>query len=256
MGIGISNKAQGTYQYQTGVGETKHGSPHAVKLDALSLAGKTNRRDVFEHSDSNKIFTEYDILDVEEIESIRYKANHTIIHTPTWFSDEAGEELQKVKEEKGEYNDSDVLDAYGFAYVRLYAEIEQRYKNGNGQWFGLGGEPLTKEEEIAELNKAYESAVDWTAKCAEVMADIRNMDWTSLHSPTQNPDRPASEAQKPEQKDLEEMKRAFYETRDQYMELYREGKLTGEPPARQDSVWDHNALLSLLAKTWSEDTHM
>ena len=62
MGIGISNKAQGTYQYQTEVGETKHSSPHAVKLDALNLAGKTNRRDVFEHSDSNKIFTGYDIF--------------------------------------------------------------------------------------------------------------------------------------------------------------------------------------------------
>lgn len=256
MGIGVSDKALETHQHQTAAAAIKQRYPDAVKMDVFSLPSKINQRDVFERSDSNRIFTGYDVLDIEEVESIRYKANHTIIHTPSWFSDEAGKELQKVKEEKGEYNDSDVLDAYGFAYVRLYAEIEQRYKNGNGQWFGLGGEPLTKEEEIAELNKAYESAVDWTTKCAEVMTDIRNMDWTSLHSPTQNPDRPASEAQKPEQKDLEEMKRAFYETRDQYMELYREGKLTGEPPARQDSVWGHNALLSLLAKTWSEDTHM
>ena len=255
MGIGISNRAQETYQYQTEAGATKHSSPHAVKLDVLSLPSKTNRRDVFEHSDSNKVFTGYDILDVEEIESIRYKANHTIIHTPTWFSDEAGEELQKVKEEKGTYDGSDILNAYGFTYARLYAEIEQRYENGKEKWFSLCGEPLTKEAEIEELNKAYESAVDWATKCAEVMAGIQNMDWTSIHNPTQNSDKPTPEAPKPEQKDLEEMKRAFYTVRDKYMELYRESKLTGEPLARQGSVFGHNALLALLAKTWSEDVH-
>ena len=255
MAISTSKKVQGTYQYQTEVGATKYSSPHAVKLDALSLAGKTNRRDVFEHSDSNRIFTGYDTLDIEEIESIRYKANHTIIHTPIWFSDEAGEELQKIKEEKGTYDGSDILNAYGFIYARLYAEIEQRYENGKEKWFGLCGEPLTKEAEIEELNKAYESAVDWATKCAEVMAGIRNMDWTSIHNPTQNSDKPALEVPKPEQDDLEVMKRAFYEIRDKYMELYRESKLSGEPLARQDSILGHNALLSFLAKTWSEYKH-
>ena len=255
MGIGISNKAQETYQYQTEAGATKHSFPHTVKIDALSLPSKTSQRDVFEHSESNRIFTGYDALDIEEIESIRYKANHTIIHTPSWFSDEVGEELQKIKEEKGTYSGSDILNAYGFTYARLYAEIEQRYENGNEQWFGLGGESLTKEKEIEALNKTYESAVDWATKCAEVMAGIQSMAWTSLNNPTQNSDRPAPEAPKPEQKDIEEMKRAFYEIRDKYMELYRESKLTGEPLTRQDSIFGHNALLALLAKTWSEDTY-
>lgn len=246
MAIGTSNKVQGTYQYQTEAGTTNHNFPHAVKSDTSSLPSKTNQRDVFEHSDSNRIFTGYDTLDIEEIESIRYKANHTIIHTHTWFSDEAGEELQKVKEEKGTYNGSDILNAYGFTYARLYAEIEQRYENGNEQWFGLGGEPLTKEKEIEELNKAYESAVDWATKCAEVMAGIQNMDWTSLHNSAQNSGRTILEAPKPEKEDLEEMKRALYEIRDKYMELYRESKLSGEPLARQDSIFGHNALLALL----------
>ena len=255
MAIGTSNKVQEIYQYQTEAGATKHNSPHAVKIDALSLSSKTNRRDVFEHSDSNWIFTGYDALDIEEIESIRYKANHTIIHTPTWFSDEAGEELQKVKEEKGTYDGSDILNAYGFTYARLYAEIEQRYENGNEQWFGLGGEPLTKEKEIEELNKAYESAVDWATKCAEVITGIQNMDWTPLYDSSQNYDRPTSEVPKPVHKDLEDMKRAFYVTRDKYMELYKESKLAGEALTRQDSIFGHNSLLALLAKTWSGDTH-
>ena len=255
MEIGISNKAQEAYQYQTEAGATKHSSLHAVKPDALCLPSKTNRRDVFEHSDSNRIFTGYDTLDIEEIESIRYKVNHTIIHTPSWFSDEAGRELQKIKEEKGTYNGSDILNAYGFTYARLYAEIEKRYENDNERWFGLGGELLTKEKEIEELNKAYESAVDWATKCAEVMAGIQNMDWTSLHNSAQNSGRTILEAPKPEQKDLEEMKRAFYAVRDKYMELYRESKLSGEPLARQDSIFGHNALLALLAKTWSAANH-
>ena len=194
MAIGISNMAQETYQYQTDAGATKQRIPQTVKCDALSLSGKTNRRDVFELSDSSKLFTGYDALDIEEIENIRYKVKHTIIHTPSWFSEEAGEELQKVKEEKGAYNGSDVLNAYGFAYARLYDEIEQRYENGDEQWFGLGGELLTKEKEIEELNKAYESAVGWATKCAEIMANIQNMDWTSLHNPTQNSDRSTPEA--------------------------------------------------------------
>lgn len=255
MAIGTSNKVQEAYQYQTEAGATKHNFLHAVKSDTLSLPSKTNQRDVFEHSHSNRFFTGYGALDIEEIESIRYKVNHTIIHTPSWFSDEAGKELQKVKEEKGAFNGSDVLNAYGFTYARLYAEIEQRYENGNEQWFGLGGEPLTKEKEIEELNKAYESAVDWATKCAEIMAGIQNMDWTSLHNPTKESDRSTPEAPKPEQKDLEEMKRAFYAVRDKYMELYRESKISGETLARQDSIFGHNALLALLAKTWSEDVH-
>ena len=87
------------------------------------------------------------------------------------------------------------------------------------------------------------------------MAGIQNMDWTSIHNPTQNSDKPTPEAPKPEQDDLEEMKRAFYEIRDKYMELYRENKLTGEPLTRQDSIFGHNALLAFLAKTWSGDTN-
>ena len=255
MGIGVSNRAQEAYQYQTEAGATKHNFLNTVKSDALRLPRKTDQRDVFENLHSSKIFTGYDALNIEEIESIRYKVNHTIIHTPSWFSDEAGKELQKVKEEKGEYDGSDVLNVYGFTYARLYDEIEQRYENGDEQWFGLGGEPLMKEKEIEELNKAYESAVDWAAKCAEVMVDIQNMDWISIHNPTQKSDRPTPEAPKQGQKDLEEMKRAFYETRDKYMGLYRECKLVGEPLTRQDSIFGHNALLALLAKTWSEDIH-
>ena len=175
MSIGISNKAQETYQYQMNAGAIKQRFPQAVKSDTLRLPDKTDRRDVFELSDSNRVFTGgYDTLCPEEVESLRYRFAHTISHNSNWFGEEAGKDLQKIKEEKGYYTDSDILNAYGFTYARLYAEIEQRYENGDEQWFGLGGKPLTKEKEIEELNMAYERAVAWTTKCAEVMAGIQN----------------------------------------------------------------------------------
>ena len=175
MAIGILNKAQETYQYQMNAGAIKQRFPQAVKSDTLRLPDKTDRRDVFELSDSNRVFTGgYDTLCPEEVESLRYRFAHTISHNSNWFGEEAGKDLQKIKEEKGYYTDSDILNAYGFTYARLYAEIEQRYENGDEQWFGLGGKPLTKEKEIEELNMAYERAVAWTTKCAEVMAGIQN----------------------------------------------------------------------------------
>lgn len=43
---------------------------------------------------------------------------------------------------------------------------------------------------------------------------------------------------------MEEMKRAFYEARDRYMELYKDCKQTGNLLTRQDYIFGHNALLS------------
>ena len=207
MAIEISNKAQETYQYQTDSGAIRKGFLRAVKGDTLSFPGKTKRRDVFEHSDSNSFFTGgYDTLSSEEIKSFKYKIEHTVNHYASWFSEEVGKDLQEIKEEKGYYKGSDILNAYGYAYARLYAEIEQRYQNGDEQWFDATGKPLTKEKEIEELNKAYEGAAEWATKCAEVMADIQNVHWTSLFGPAQNYDRPAPEVLKPQQKDPEEMK--------------------------------------------------
>lgn len=253
MAIDILDKAQETYQVKMDAEVAKQKSIQAIDNGALDFSCKTRQRDMFERSDPNKYFTGYDTMSVEEINSLRYRSEHTIVRTATWFSQEVGKDLQEIKEEKGEYNGSDLLNSYGSTYARLYAEIEQRYENDDAQWFGLGGEPLTKEKEIEELNRAYDSAAVWAAECAEVMADIQNMEYTSLLDPAQGNDRSAPEVLKPEKKDLDEMKRSFYEARDKYMELYGECKLTGKQLTRQSYIFGHNALLGLLARSWSED---
>lgn len=45
---------------------------------------------------------------------------------------------------------------HGLSYARLYSEIEERYKNGNEQYYkSAGGTPWTKEE-IEWLDMQYE----------------------------------------------------------------------------------------------------
>ena len=268
MGIGITNKAQEIYQYQTEAGAIKQRYPYAVKSDASSISGRTNGRDVFEPSSNDKFnyYGDYDgYANIAEYasslrESILYRYSHTVgRHNATWVMDEVGNDLRNMKEQKGAYNGSDLLNAYGYTYARLYDEIEQRFENGDELWFDLSGKPLTKEEakekELEELNKAYEGAAEWAASCAYVMAGLQRMQWSSLSEPAQNCDKSAQEVPEMRQKDREEMKRAFYEARDRYMELYKECKQTGNPLTRQGYEFSHNALLGFLAKTWSEYKH-
>ncbi|MCH5340271.1 MAG: hypothetical protein J1E01_02270 [Acetatifactor sp.] len=268
MGIGISNKAQAAHQCQTEAEAIKQRRQEAVKADASSISSKTNQRDVFEPSSNDKFdyYGDYDgYANIAEYasslrESILYRYSHTVgRHNATWVMDEVGNDLRNMKEEKGAYNGSDLLNAYGYTYARLYDESEQRFENGDELWFDLSGKPLTKEEakekELEELNKAYEGAVEWAASCAYVMAGIQRTHWSSISGQTQNYDKAAQEIPEMRQKDREEMKRAFYEARDRYMELYKECIQTGNPLTRQGYVFDHNALLGFLAKTWSEDTH-
>lgn len=255
MAINVSDRAQAAYRYRAGISATDRSSPQTDKSVRITSPDSINRRDTFERSEPNPFFTGYDTLNSEEIRSFKYRIEHSISRNASWFHKEAGNDLQRIKEEKGYYNGSDILNAYGYAYARLYAEIEQRYENGDEQWFDPSGKPLTKEKEIEKLDRAYEGAVEWTVKCAEIMANLQNMNWNSLSDPIQSYDRPEPEVSRPSKKDLEEMKSAFYRSRELYMELYRECRPTGRSLTAQNYAFDHNALLSFLAKTWSEDTH-
>lgn len=264
MAIGVLNKAQEGYQYKSEAETIKQGTPYAVKSDTSSLPSKTNQRDVLEISANNKFdfyYSDYDGYgNLKEFgDYLRYRFAHTVGHNVTWVLDEVGNDLHNMKEQKGAYNGSDMLNSYGYTYARLYAEIEQKYENGDELWFDRTGKPLTKEEakekEIEELNKGYEEAVGWAAMCAEMMANRQKMNWNSISEPAQDHGKSAQEIPKTGQKELEEMKRAFYEARDRYMKLYKECKQTGNLLARQDYIFGDNALLSFLAKAWSEYKH-
>ena len=263
IGIGISNKAQETYQYQTEAGAIEQKYSDTVKCDTSNLPSKTNQRDFFELSSNDK-FDYYggysNIVEWAEglRESILYRRSHTIgCRDVLWVFYEAGNDLDNIKEQKGAYNGSDMLNAYGYTYARLYADIDEKYENGDELWFDLSGKPLTKEEaktkEIEELNKGYDAAVGWAAMCAESAAWCQKM--RDQNAQAQNLDKPTQEIPETQRKDIEEMKRAFYEARDRYMELYEECKHTGNLLTKQDYIFGHNALLALLAKSWSEYKH-
>ena len=52
-------------------------------MDSLCKATKVSADLINKAYTKEKLdMNEYDALDIEEIESIRYKANHTVIHTP------------------------------------------------------------------------------------------------------------------------------------------------------------------------------
>lgn len=59
------------------------------------------------------------------------RISHLVIHTVSEFSDMRAEVLKKVREEKGQYDYSDVVNACGLSYARFYAEIEERCQNGD-----------------------------------------------------------------------------------------------------------------------------
>ena len=262
MGIGISNRAQEAYQYQTEAVAIKQRYPDAVKSDASSISSRTNGRDVFEPSSNDKFYfynCDYNgYANIKEFgDYLRYRFAHTIGHNTSWFLKEVGNELHNMKEGKGAYNGSDLLNSYGYTYARLYADIEEKYENGDELWFDMSGKPLTKEEakakEIEELNERYDEAVGWAAMCAESAVWCQKM--REQNAQALNFDKPAQEVTETRQKDLEELKRALYEARDRYMELYKECKQTGNLLTRQNYIFGHNVLLSFLAKTWSEYKH-
>lgn len=195
-----------------------------------------NQRDVLEISANNKFdyyYSDYDgYADLKEFgDSLRYRYSHTIGHSSTWFYEAAGEILEQVKEEKENYDGTDIINAYGLAYTQLYDEIEKRYENNKEQWFDIDGTPLTKEKEMEYLNTFYKNAVAFRVSSAKAMAGIRYLN---------------GEIQEVPQKDIEELEKTFYRSRDKYMDLYKESKITGEPLIFQRFSFGNSALLALL----------
>lgn len=85
-------------------------------------------------------------------ESLVDKIKHTVVDSAASFSEMRAGILKEVREEKGQYGYSDVVNACGLSYARMYSEIEQRHENE--QYYKADGMPLTKEEEIECLYEA------------------------------------------------------------------------------------------------------
>lgn len=174
-----------------------------------------------------------DSLEVSQLsknrEILMDKMKHTVMRSATSFSDTRAGILKEVMEEKGQYGYSDVVNACGLSYARLYSEIEQRHENG--QYYKPDGMPLAKEEEIEWLDTQYGQEVEWQKSCARIAAQGQVIQGNIPETPT---------------KEIEEMEDAFYQARDAYMKLYHESKQAGRPLALQNFVFGNSRVYEAL----------
>lgn len=195
-----------------------------LNRECLKFQGSQNQdRKVF-HRDS---------LEVSQLsknrEILTDKMKHTVIQSPASFRDMRAGILEEVREEKGQYGYSDIANACGLSYAKLYSEIEKRYENE--QYYKTDGKPLTKEEEIEWLDIQYEQEVEWQISCARIAAQGQVIQGNIPETPT---------------KELEELEDIFYQARDNYMKLYRENKHDGRPLALQSFVFGNSRIYEML----------
>lgn len=198
-----------------------------LNRECLKSQGSQNKDQQVFHRDS---------LEVSQLsknrENLMDKIKHTVVHPITSFSDIRAGILKEIREEKGQYDYSDVVNACGLCYARLYSEIEERYKNGNEQYYkSAGGTPWTKKEEIEWLNIQYEQEAAWQKSCARIAAQGQAFQGKIPEIPT---------------KEIEELEDSLYQAKDFYMKLYWESRQTGKPLALQNYVFGNSRMYEML----------
>ncbi len=183
-------------------------------------------------NEDQKVFHR-DSLEVSQLSKNREvlidKIKYTIVQSITSFSDTRAEILKEVREEKGQYGYSDVVNACGLSYARMYSEIEQRHKNE--QYYKADGALLTKEEEIEWLDMQYDQEVAWQKSCARIVAQGQVIQGKISEIPT---------------KEIEELEDSFYQAKDAYMELYRENRQVGKPLVLQNYMFGNGRMYEVL----------
>lgn len=124
---------------------------------------------------------------------------------------------------------SDVVNACGLSYARLYSEIEQRYENE--QYYKVDGTPLTKEDEIEWLDIQFEQEAAWQKSCARIAAQGQVIQGKIFEMPT---------------KEMEELEDSFYQAKDAYMKLYRESRQVGKPLVLQNYIFGNGRMYEVL----------
>ncbi len=183
------------------------------------------------HSDSLEVSQS-----LKNREILMDRIQHMVEHSVTSFSNMRAGILKEIREEKGQYDYSDVVNACGLAYARLYSEIEERYKNGNEQYYkSADGTPWTKEEEIEWLNMQYEGEVAWQKACARIALQGQ-ICWGHI------PDMSAKEISGV----TEELEDSLYQAKDAYMKLYRENKHGGNKLTLQNYMFGNSWVYEIL----------
>ena len=159
------------------------------------------------------------------------KIKHTVVHSVTSFSDMRAGILKEIREEKGQYDYTDVVNACGLSYARLYSEIEQRYENE--QYYKVDGTPLTKEDEIEWLDIQFEQEAAWQKSCARIAAQGQVIQGNIPEMPTE---------------EMEELEDSFYQAKDAYIKLYQESKQTGKFLVLQNYMLGSSRMYEMLNK--------
>ena len=183
-------------------------------------------------SEYQKVFHK-DTLEVSQLsknrENLMDKIKHTVVHSVTSFSNMRAGILKEIRKEKGQYGYSDVVNACGLSYARLYSEIEQRYENE--QYYKVDGTPLTKEDEIEWLDMQFEQEVAWQKSCARITAQGQVIQGNIPEMPTE---------------EMEELEDSFYQAKDAYMKLYRENRRAERPLVLQSYMFGNSQMHQIL----------
>ena len=184
--------------------------------NAFQNEGKTQDR-------NRKVFHR-DSLEASQLsknrETLMDKIRHTVVQSATSFSDMRAEILKGVREEKGQYGYSDVVNASGLSYAKLYSGIEKRHDNEQERYYNADGTLLTKEDEIEWLDMQYEQEVEWQKSCARIAAQGQAFQGNIPETPT---------------KEIEELE-------DAYRKLYHESRQDGKTLALQDLVFGNSRI--------------
>ena len=205
---------------------------HPIHLPDFSMFDREYLGKQESQNEDQKVFHK-DTLEVSQLsknrENLMDKIKHTVVHSVTSFSDMRAGILKEIREEKGQYGYSDVVNACGLSYARLYSEIEQRYENE--QYYKVDGTPLTKEDEIEWLDRQFEQEVAWQKSCARITAQGQVIQGNIPEMPTE---------------EMEELEDSFYQVKDAYMKLYRENRRAERPLVLQSYMFGNSQMYQIL----------
>ncbi len=197
-----------------------------LNRECLKSQGSQNKDQKVFHRDS---------LEVSRLsknrEILMDKMKHTVMQSVTSFSDMRAGILKEIREEKGQYGYSDIVNACGLSYAKLYSEIEKRYDNEQERYYNADGTLLTEEEEIEWLDMQYGQEVEWQKSCARIAAQGQVFLGHIPEVPT---------------KEIEELEDSFYQAKDAYMKLYRKSRQAGKPFALQNYMFGNSRMYEML----------
>ncbi len=203
---------------------------NGIKMDRAYLESQRNQ-----NTDRKMLHLHKDALEIsqpaEHRRQIIDRIRHTVMQPSASFSDTRAGILEGIREEKGQYGYSDIVNACGLSYAKLYSEIEKRYENEQESYYHADGTVLTKEDEIEWLDMQFRQETEWQKSCARIAAQGQAFQGNMTEMTA---------------KDTEELEDAFYQAKDAYMKLYHESRQTGGQLILQNFIFGNSRMYEVL----------